>query len=132
MDQPLSRWPPRRRHRATSRLTSWRADWSGLRVAVFGVGVTGFAVADTLVELGARVLVVAEKVSDEHRQLLDVIGAPLEVQADRQTIPAALEALDAELVVVSPGYHPDHPLLRLGTGARHPDLGRHRAGLATA
>jgi len=112
MGQPLSMAAhPASTPRDLASLTSWRADWPGLRVAVFGVGVTGFAVADTLAELGARVLVVAEKVSDEHRQLLDVIGVPLEVEADKQAIPATLEAFDADLVVVSPGYHPDHPLL---------------------
>lgn len=93
-------------------LTSWRSDWSGLRVAVYGVGVTGFAVADTLVELGAHVLVVAGRASDEHRQLLDVIGATLELHPDETTVPNALPAHDPELVVVSPGYHPDHVLLR--------------------
>jgi UDP-N-acetylmuramoylalanine--D-glutamate ligase len=112
MAEPLSTSAePAQPSRDLASLTSWRADWSGLRVAVFGVGVTGFAVADTLAELGVRVLVVAEKVSNEHRQLLEVIGVPHEVQADRQTTPAGLEAFGAELVVVSPGYHPDHPLL---------------------
>ncbi|MEO5534793.1 MAG: UDP-N-acetylmuramoyl-L-alanine--D-glutamate ligase [Pseudolysinimonas sp.] len=104
MGQPLST-------RDLTGLTSWHADWSELRVAVFGVGVTGFAVADTLVELGARVLVVAAKASDEHRQLLDVIGANLELHPDDSTIPDALPAADPQLVVVSPGYHPDHALL---------------------
>ena len=33
-------------------LTSWHADWKGLRVAVLGLSVTGFSVADTLTELG--------------------------------------------------------------------------------
>lgn len=94
-----------------SRLTSWRADWRGLRVAVFGVGVTGFSVADTLVELGADVLVVAAKASDEHRQLLEVIGARLELHPDEATVPSALPEFAPELVVVSPGYHPDHALL---------------------
>ena len=98
--------------RDLSRLTSWRADWRGLRVAVFGVGVTGFSVADTLVELGADVLVVAAKASDEHRQLLDVIGAHLELHPDEATVPAALPEFAPDLVVVSPGYHPDHVLLR--------------------
>lgn len=97
--------------RDLSALTSWHADWSGLRVAVFGVGVTGFAVADTLVELGAEVLVVAARASDEHRQLLDVIGARLELHPDESTVSDALPAFDADLVVVSPGYHPDHVLL---------------------
>ncbi len=78
---------------------------------MLGVGVTGFAVADTLVELGARVLVVAAKASDEHAQLLEVIGATLELHPDEATIPAALPAFEPELVVVSPGYHPDHALV---------------------
>ena len=97
--------------RDLSRLTSWRADWRGLRVAVFGVGLTGFSVADTLVELGAEILVVAAKASDEHRQLLDVIGAHLELHPDEATVPEALPEFAPELVVVSPGYHPDHALL---------------------
>jgi UDP-N-acetylmuramoylalanine--D-glutamate ligase len=97
--------------RDLSALTSWHADWSGLRVAVYGVGVTGFAVADTLVELGADVLVVAARVSDEHRQLLEVIGARLEQHVDESTVPEALSAFAPELVVVSPGYRPDHALV---------------------
>ncbi|MDN5670311.1 MAG: UDP-N-acetylmuramoyl-L-alanine--D-glutamate ligase, partial [Renibacterium salmoninarum] len=40
-------------------LTSWDSDWSGLRVVVTGIGKTGFSIADTLAELGARVVVVA-------------------------------------------------------------------------
>jgi UDP-N-acetylmuramoylalanine--D-glutamate ligase len=107
MGQPLSM-----ASRDLGVLTSWRADWSGLRVAVFGVGVTGFSVADTLVELGGSVLVVAARASDEHARLLDVIGARLELQPDEATVPDALRAFAPELVVVSPGYHPDHALLR--------------------
>src|SRR3954469_5766678 len=90
-------------------LTSWRADWAGLRVVVLGLGVTGFSVADTLVELGAQLLVVARDASDEHRELLDVIGASF-VQAD-DTVPPALAGFEADLVVVSPGYSPRHPFL---------------------
>lgn len=97
--------------RDLSLLTSWHADWSGLRVAVLGVGVTGFSVADTLVELGSDVLVVAGTASDEHVQLLDVIGARLELHPDEATVPDGLPVFDPELVVVSPGYHPDHALL---------------------
>lgn len=91
-------------------LTSWNADWRGLKVAILGVGVTGFAVADTLVELGAEVLVLADGVSDEHRQLLQVIGAPF-VQTAVGAVPGELTDFGAELVIASPGYHPDNPLL---------------------
>lgn len=91
-------------------LTSWHSDWSGLRVAVLGLGVTGFAAADTLAELGAAVLVVASETPDDRTRLLDVLGIPF-VQADLSTPPAALVDHRPELVIVSPGFHPDHPLL---------------------
>lgn len=103
MDQPLNT--------RLDHLTSWRADWSGLRVAVLGLGVTGFAVADTLTELGSKVLVVAAKASDDHLTLLDVIGAEFLQHQDDADIPAELLEFAPELIVVSPGYHPDHPLL---------------------
>jgi UDP-N-acetylmuramoylalanine--D-glutamate ligase len=109
MGQPLT-VPPASESRLAA-LTSWYADWRGLRVVVLGLGVTGFAVADTLVELGCRVLVVAARSSDEHRELLNVIGAEYLEVADDAAVPDALVALDAELAVVSPGYHPDHQLL---------------------
>lgn len=37
-------------------LTHRDADWSGLRVLVAGLGVSGFAAADALLERGAHVL----------------------------------------------------------------------------
>ena len=93
-----------------SDLTSWHADWKGLRVAVLGLGVTGFSVADTLAELGATVLVVAEKAQPKWADLIPVIGATL-VLAPAGVVPPELDALEADLVVASPGYHPDDPLL---------------------
>jgi UDP-N-acetylmuramoylalanine--D-glutamate ligase len=92
-------------------LTSWHADWTALRVAILGLGVTGFAAADTLAELGADVLVVAADAPDERATLLDVIGARL-VQGDLRSVPAELAAHRPELIIVSPGFHPDHPLLQ--------------------
>ena len=91
-------------------LTSWHADWKGLRVGVLGLGVTGFAVADTLTELGAEVLVVATNAPEPQAKLLEVIGAGL-VETDLTEPPQRLIDFDAELLIVSPGFHPDHPLL---------------------
>ncbi|MFE6966082.1 UDP-N-acetylmuramoyl-L-alanine--D-glutamate ligase [Agromyces sp. NPDC057679] len=91
-------------------LTSWNADWRGLKVAVLGAGVTGFAVADTLTELGADVLVVAPEVDDDRARILEVIGAKL-VRHPLDVVPAELEAFAPEVVVISPGFHPDHPVL---------------------
>ena len=87
-------------------LTSWNADWRGLRVAVLGLGVTGFAAADTLAELGAEVLVLADGADEERRRLLEVIGAGF-----AGTSADAMAAFAPELVIASPGYHPDHVLL---------------------
>ncbi len=92
-------------------LTSWRSDWAGLRVAVLGLGVTGFSIADTLTELGSDVYVFASGARDEQIGLLEVIGARL-LLADLAEVPDELVAFDAELVLVSPGFHPDAPVLR--------------------
>ena len=92
-------------------LTSWHSDWKGLRVAVLGLGMTGFAAADTLVELGATVLVVAATAPEEHADLLGVIGAELVEQPGLDSVPPRLAEFDAELIIVSPGFHPDHTVL---------------------
>lgn len=91
-------------------LTSWHHDWSGLRVAVLGLGVTGFSVADTLVELGARVRVITGKPDPDRERLLDVIGSERAMLESDEAQLEDLRAFDPELVVVSPGYRPDHPL----------------------
>ncbi len=96
-------------------LSSWHHDWSGLRVAVLGLGVTGFSVADTLVELGCRVRVITGAPDPERERLLDVIGAEWLIESDDEAQLADLEAFDPELVVVSPGYRPDHPLTTWAT-----------------
>lgn len=93
-------------------LRSWNDDWSGLRVAVLGLGVTGFSVADTLVELGAKVRVLHGNSDPERENLLDVIGAERLSGADDEAQLADLAEFAPELVVVSPGYRPDHPLTR--------------------
>lgn len=93
--------------RDLSSLTSWHADWSGLRVAVLGLGVTGFAAADTLVELGTRVRVLSSGRDAEREHLLSVIGA--EFAGD--DLEASLAEFAPELVIVSPGFRPNNPLL---------------------
>ena len=92
-------------------LTSWRSDWRGLRVVVLGLGVAAFSSADTLAELGADVLVVAEQLHEERAELLGVIGARL-VIADLQSVPDAVADFAPHLTIVTSGrYHPDHPVL---------------------
>lgn len=94
-----------------SLLTSWHANWSNLRVAVLGLGVTGFAAADTLAELGAKVMVVASAAEELRITMVDVIGATYVEQSDSSAVPQELVEFDPELIIVSPGYHPDHVVL---------------------
>ena len=90
-------------------LQSWHDDWSSLRVLVLGLGVTGFSVADTLAELGCRVVVAAHRPNDDRARILPVIGVDLVELATADELPAAFDALDPELVIVSPGFRPEHP-----------------------
>jgi UDP-N-acetylmuramoylalanine--D-glutamate ligase len=85
-------------------LSSWNDDWTGLRVAILGLGVTGFAAADTLAELGADCSVFADTADDKTATVLEVIGVPhvLETTAE------AVAQFHPELVIVSPGFPPSH------------------------
>lgn len=91
-------------------LTSWNADWKGLRVAVLGLSVTGFSVADTLAELGADVFVFTEQADEEYARLLPVIGARLWT-GPLDAVPAELAEFAPEVVVASPGFAPRHPAI---------------------
>lgn len=91
-------------------LSSWHDDWNELRVAVLGLGVTGFSVADTLVELGSRVRVIYGAPDPDRERLLDVIGSERYCDDNSDGQLTDLRVFDPELVIVSPGYRPDHPL----------------------
>ncbi len=93
-------------------LTSWHSDWSGLRVVVLGLDATGFAVVDTLAELGAEVLALAPEAQDDVVRIAEVIGAQVLVSSDEQArVEAALGHL-ANLVVVSPSIARDDVVAR--------------------
>ena len=83
-------------------LTSWHSDWSGLRVVVVGLDATGFAVVDTLVELGAEVAALAPDAHDDVVRIAEVIGASVLVSSDDQARVAAALDHRADLAVVSP------------------------------
>lgn len=91
-------------------LTSWDSNWSGLRVVVAGLGVSGFSAADTLIELGARVVVVDGQETEENlnkAQTLGIVGSAGTILGG-----SAMESLPLvdgelpELVVTSPGLRP--------------------------
>ncbi|WP_344756202.1 UDP-N-acetylmuramoyl-L-alanine--D-glutamate ligase [Leifsonella bigeumensis] len=98
-------------------LTSWHADWAGLRVAVLGLGVTGFSAADTLAELGCSVLVATKSADTTMTEILEVIGVELLVADLEAGVPGRLEEFAPELVIVSPGFAPHHPLVAWAQGS---------------
>lgn len=93
------------------KLDSWHADWRELRVAVLGLGVTGFSVADTLAELGCDVTVYAETAEPDRVDLLDVLGVKHVTGTDASGLPATLLELRPELIVTSPGVRPDNEII---------------------
>jgi len=88
-------------------LTSWHSKWSELRVVIFGLGVSGFSVADTLAELGCDLLVVADKSEPEYLDLLDVLGVQTLVGESEDSVFERLSQFSPDLVVTSPGFRPD-------------------------
>ncbi|MEY2815672.1 MAG: hypothetical protein RJA78_248 [Actinomycetota bacterium] len=96
-------------------LTSWNSDWSELRVLVYGLGVSGFSAADTLHELGAKVLVVADKADEKLVDVLTVLGVESLIGAEEQIQLEALNTFNPELVIISPGIRPENHLLITAT-----------------
>lgn len=99
-------------------LTSWDADWAGLRVVVTGIGVSGFSAADTLIELGAKVVVVDAATSakaEAQADTLKIVGGAVDVLLGGEEAVTALPLIDGrlpDLVVTSPGgWRPDQALL---------------------
>jgi UDP-N-acetylmuramoylalanine--D-glutamate ligase len=86
------------------------SDWSGVRVVVAGFGVSGYAAADNLTFLGARVTALDESDAGDRAEraaLLESLGASITLG------PGATATLpdDVDLVVTSPGWPPSAPLL---------------------
>jgi UDP-N-acetylmuramoylalanine--D-glutamate ligase len=96
--------------------------WPDLDVVVAGIGVSGFAAADALLELGARVTVLDERDGEPERErasILEILGANVRLGS------GVTESLPGEpgLVVTSPGWRPDAPLLTEAAGRDVPIWG---------
>lgn len=127
-------------------LTTWDANWSELSVVVTGLGVTGFSVADTLAELGATVVVIDGQDTAQNRQAADtlkIVGVKevlLGPSAVTELPDAAMVNGKIDVVITSPGWRPDHPVLLAAEAAGIPVWGdiefawrvRQRAGKRTA
>ncbi|WP_434967463.1 UDP-N-acetylmuramoyl-L-alanine--D-glutamate ligase [Janibacter indicus] len=109
-------------------LTCREADWAGLRVVVTGLGVSGFAAADALLQYGAHVRVVDAKAPEpdtqmaQRAQILEVLDAQLHLGDGAETaLPVPADEID--LVVTSPGWPPHQPLLAAAAEAGIPIWG---------
>ncbi|MDI9627133.1 MAG: UDP-N-acetylmuramoyl-L-alanine--D-glutamate ligase [Acidobacteriota bacterium] len=84
--------------------------WPQATVVVAGLGSSGFAAADALIELGARVVVLDDSDDDvncDKATLLEQLDATVRLGAgSSELLPA-----DVDLVVTSPGWRPDYALL---------------------
>ncbi|MSZ75748.1 MAG: UDP-N-acetylmuramoyl-L-alanine--D-glutamate ligase [Actinobacteria bacterium] len=83
--------------------------WESVRAVVAGFGVSGFAAADNLTHLGARVTALDESSSgkEEKAELLEVLGATVRLgEGATATLPD-----EVDVVVTSPGWRPDSALL---------------------
>ena len=85
--------------------------WQQVRVVVAGLGTSGFAAADGLLDLGANVTVLDDSDSQGNREkaaLLEHLDATVRLGAGATaTLPEG-----TDLVVTSPGWRPSAPLLR--------------------
>lgn len=116
------------RHERLAGLTSRESDWAGLRVVVTGLGVSGFAAADALLEYGARVRVVDGSVPEpdspmaQRAQILEVLDGELLLgDGAERALPGPADEID--LVVTSPGWPPHQPLLAAAAEAGIPIWG---------
>lgn len=111
-----------------SEIPSWlsaahrTSPWDQLRVVVGGIGVSGFAAADALIQLGAQVTVLDDRGGDAEREratILEILDATVRLG------PGATSALPpgTQLVVTSPGWRPDAPLLAAAASAGVPIWG---------
>jgi len=92
-------------------LNSWHSDWSELKAVVYGLGVSGFSVADTLNELGAKVLVIADKADAEVVDILDVLGVEHLIGQDLEVVQDRFAEFSPDLLITSPGIKPDNALI---------------------
>jgi UDP-N-acetylmuramoylalanine--D-glutamate ligase len=85
----------------------------GVRAVVAGLGVTGAAVADVLLDRGADVTVVSDRDGEPDR----IAAERLRERGARVRLGDSVTPVPADLVVASPGFRPDQPLVAAAAAA---------------
>ena len=89
----------------------WQGDWAGRNALVMGAGEVGFAIADTLHELGALTTVVTDDPGGDREKILSVLGVRVVAnQSDNTDIADAPDIV----VLASPSMR-SHPLVALAS-----------------
>lgn len=88
--------------------TSWAGPWSNYKVAVIGSGDVGFAIADTLQELGATVLFVTPTPAADPEKILGVLGVSI-IHDTGDTIELP-DSVVPDIAVLASPVHRRHPL----------------------
>jgi UDP-N-acetylmuramoylalanine--D-glutamate ligase len=106
-------------------MTRPAGEFSGLSVCVAGLGVSGPPAARTLAALGARVTAVDSRTDEGRRELAgELADAGVTVLlGDGPAGPAEILPDGTELVVTSPGWRRDAPLLATAAAAGVPVIG---------
>ncbi len=89
------------------------SEYDGRRVVVAGLGVTGLAVAGVLLDRGALVTVVSDRDGEREQKAAGV----LRERGAQVRLGDALTPVPADLVVASPGFRPDQPLVSAAAAA---------------
>ena len=89
----------------TSFPLGWGGDWAGKQIVVLGAGDVGFAIADTLQELGAHTTVVTTTPDGDQEKILGVLGVSVVADdGDSTTVPSP------DIVVLANPSMRTHPL----------------------
>ena len=87
---------------------SWAGEWAGRSVVVVGSGDVGFAMADTLHELGCDVAMVTDTPGDDPEKILGVLGVHLVANEGSDTL--LPEGFVPELAVLASPVWRSHPV----------------------
>ncbi|GAA2005815.1 UDP-N-acetylmuramoyl-L-alanine--D-glutamate ligase [Brevibacterium samyangense] len=100
---------------------------AGITVLVTGLGVSGYPAAVHLAERGAEVVVVDANTTRDHsekEQILEVFDVDIRRGAAHVTgLPTSRTGRLPDLVVTSPGWRPDQPVLAAAAAAGIPIIG---------